>query len=145
MHWYAPSLITHLRYTILYYHAMNPQMEFLLYLLIFLLIICFTLRYMNSTIKVVYSDFIAKVHLYIAHYVYIHVIQCYMLFSCSFVQSSETILASVTGLNNQYQGRLPPKRKVFELKLPAVWTGHGTFKKESESLPALHVSYHIIL
>ena len=68
-----------------------------------------------------------------------------VLFSCSLVQSLETILASVMGLNNQYQGRLSLKRKVFELKLPAVWTGHGTFKKESESLPALHVSYHIIL
>ena len=57
-----------------------------------------------------------------------HVIQCYMtvnfvfikLFSCSLVQSSETILASVAGLNNDYQSRLSPKRKVFELKLPAV-------------------------
>ena len=102
-------------------------------------IICFTVQYINS--------------MYIAHFVYMHVIPCYMplnfvvnmLFSCSLVQSSETVLASVAGLNNQYQGRLSTKRKVYELKLPAIWTGHGTFKKESESLPALHVSYRIIL
>ena len=68
---------------------------------------------------------------YIAHFAYMHVIQCYMtlnfvvivLFSCSPVQSSEAILISIAGLSNQYQGRLSPKRKVYELKLPAVGTG----------------------